>query len=175
MQQRSDRLAVFLTLINPTTLSAFCVWFGVFGLFAWRLLPFLPVTFTLPIAIAAGLLGTKLTLYLMGAVVNRMFSSASFQQDTLIGAEAEVTVSIDAIRTGEITCLARGPRYSLSARSLRPEDTFKRGARVIISDIRSDIAYVERWPEDDFGMDGTPEGQATLDTTAVEKLPNSQN
>jgi hypothetical protein len=145
---RQEETAVFLLMLfNPTTLSAFTLWFGACGLFAWRLLQFLPIQFTVPIALAGGFFGTMLTLHLMGVLARSLSSSSSFSQASLIGLQAEVTVPVQAGKTGEITCVAGGPRYTCSARTLQSDTIFKRGAQVIICDMRDDIAYVEPWPD----------------------------
>ncbi|HEY9790473.1 MAG TPA: hypothetical protein V6D22_08745 [Candidatus Obscuribacterales bacterium] len=173
--KNQDRIIVLITLFNPSTVAAFAAWFGACGLFAWRLFPALPVEYTLVIAVVAGLLGTKFILHMMSTMSSRMYSSASFSKDSLIGYEAEVTVSLQAGRTGEIACIARGPSYTISARCLLPEGSFKRGDRVIISDIRDDIAYVERWPEDVLPLDDEAVDDATLDSSQSRKQPQTPN
>jgi hypothetical protein len=173
--KNQDRVIAIMTLFSPATLAAFAVWFGACGLLAWRLLPALPVEYTLAVAVVGGLLGTKLTLHMMGLMVSRMYSSASFRKDSLIGYEAEVTVSLEAGRTGEIACVARGPSYTISARCLRPDESFKRGDRVIISDIRDDIAYVEAWPEDVLPLGDADIDDASLDSSQSRKQPQTPN
>ena len=152
MQTRSDiskvnKTAILLLMIcNPTSVSSFALWFGAFGLFSWYFLPFVPVVFTLPIAVVAGFIGARLTLGLMSMVMSHMFASTSFRQENLIGLKAEVTVGIQDGRLGEITTAAGG-RYTYSAKAQNPTDSFKRGQEVIICDLQDDVAFVEIWPD----------------------------
>lgn len=152
-------IAKVLVLINPTTISSFAVWFGATGLIMWRLLPFLDPALSLPVALTGGVLATRATLTVIGALASRLHQSGSFSQESLIGLQAEITVPVNAGRTGELTCIAGGPRYTLSARALNPEAAFRRGALVIIADVKDDVAYIEPWP-DDFAI--TVEDSQTL-------------
>lgn len=143
-----QQLLKFVTLVNPTTISSFGLWFGAVGLFAWRLLP-LPIEFTLPIALLAGLVGTKFTMWLMGMLVSKLYASGTFTGQSIIGSKAEVTVAVENGKLGEVTCIAGGSRLTSSARAVDAAQSFKRGAAVIIADVRDDVAYVEPWTESD--------------------------
>jgi hypothetical protein len=143
-----DSGAKILFLFNPTTVSSFTLWFGVAGILVCRALPFLDARLSLPVAAVCGILGTQATVKLLGTIAGRLFASGSFSQESLIGLQAEVTVPVNAGRTGEITCVAGGPRYTCPARTLNSAASFKRGALVIISDVRDDVAFIEPWPDD---------------------------
>lgn len=62
-----------------------------------------------------------------------------------LGSEAEVSVSIKAGGTGEVTAVVGGSRQHFPARALQGNQGFAKGEKVKIVDVASNVVYVERW------------------------------
>ncbi len=62
-----------------------------------------------------------------------------------IGHEAEVCVSIQPGRTGEVTYVLGSKRYNMPAKSNVAESVYKRGAKVMIADVREGVVFVDEW------------------------------
>lgn len=130
-------------VLNPSTLSAFLMWFGGGGYLLTRYSPLAAITITL-FATVAGLAGAGIVF----AVIMRYFlprlTVLAREDFQLEGVVARVSSTILAGGTGEIVYSLGGTRHVDGARSVTPE-TLERGTQVIILRIEKGIAYVDRW------------------------------
>jgi membrane protein implicated in regulation of membrane protease activity len=130
-------------IVNPSTLSAFLMWFGGAGYLLTRYSPLAAITITL-FATGAGIVGAGIVF----AVIMRYFlprlTVLASEDFRLEGIVARVSSTIQAGGTGEIVYALGGTRHVDGARSVTSEE-LERGTQVIILRIEKGIAYVDRW------------------------------
>jgi membrane protein implicated in regulation of membrane protease activity len=131
-----------LKLISPSTLSTFGLFFGLTGFLLLHWFPSLGVISLLPAAFA-GYIGYQLISSFTSNLARKMQVSASYTHDQMIGREAEVTVPLKPNGMGEITYLVSGMRDTAPARAANPSQSFNKGQRVSVSDVRDGIFYIE--------------------------------
>jgi len=131
------------TAVNPSTLSAFLMWFGGAGYLLTRYSPLAAITITL-LATGAGIVGAGIVF----AVIMRYFmprlTVLAREDFQLEGMVARVSSTIRAGGTGEIVYTLGGTRHVDGARSVTSE-ALERGTQVVILRIEKGIAYVDRW------------------------------
>ncbi|MBI4533286.1 MAG: hypothetical protein HY711_04995 [Candidatus Melainabacteria bacterium] len=135
-----------LTLLSPMALATFLAFFGITGLLLAKLLP-VSVVLTLPVAIVAGLLITSQVLRLLRLMVTKLEVSSIVKVQELIGHTAEVLITIEDARTGEITYVAGSKRLHAPAKAAKPDANLRRGSKVMIVDVKDGIFYVEPWQD----------------------------
>jgi hypothetical protein len=79
--------------------------------------------------------------------------SSVVRVNELIGHPAEVLIPIQKGRVGEVTYISGSTRLQAPAKPATPDMEFKRGAKVMISDIKDGFVYVEPW--DDILLDNS--------------------
>jgi hypothetical protein len=135
----------------------------------WHWLPIVPLVLTLIPAVFGGFIGTKFTLGFLGWFITHMNQSVNFEEEYLIGSQAEVTVPIQGTRLGEITYAVAGRRYNASARAANPDAHFKGGAQVVIADIVDDVIVVEPFLDELGKFDAQLDQKITLATAEPAK------
>lgn len=139
-------LRLLLTALSPMTIAVFLAFFGISGLILAELLPFLGPLTWVP-AVMISLLVTGQVLRLLRWMILKMHVTSLVKVNELIGHSAEVLTPIQQGRTGEVTYVVGSTRLQAAAKPAKPGMEFKRGAKVMISDIRDTIFYVEPWED----------------------------
>jgi len=142
--------AALLSVLSPTTIAIFCTLFGMSGLVILKLAPFLGLLTMVPAAVMGTFL-TSLMLRLFNWLLSKSDASSAMELDELIGQQAQINTPIKDGRTGEVICEFGSKRYNYPAKAMIPDQDFHSGAKVIISDIRDGVLYVETWT--DFWVD----------------------
>lgn len=143
--KRINFVLLLLKLLSPSTIASFMFFFGCAGIILLRLAPAIGPASLLP-AVVAGVIGYRLLSSLTSMMTRRMHVSSSYTHEQVIGLQAEITVPIPAKGLGEVTYAASGIRDTAPARALQPQQTFRKGQRVLLSDVRDGVFYVEPLP-----------------------------
>ncbi|HEY9784766.1 MAG TPA: hypothetical protein V6D17_05125, partial [Candidatus Obscuribacterales bacterium] len=142
-RQGPDWTMKVMAVFSPLSISVFLAFFGLTGFCLQRFIgPFAIVP-----ALIAGLVMRKVTTALIRAFVVRSHVSTASKVEEAIGHEAEVCVSIQPGRTGEVTYVLGSKRYNMPAKCVKDESEYKRGSKVLITDIRNGVVMVEPWQE----------------------------
>ncbi len=131
-----------LGILSPTKLAMFLFFFGATGVMTIQLAPTLGLLTIIPSAMAGWLI-SKIILAVMGNFVSRLHSSTNFRQDSLVGTEAKLNLSIEPGTLGEITFTTKGGRYNGPARAKNKELAISNLRKVIICDIENGVYVVE--------------------------------
>jgi len=140
--QQTPILLRIMSWISPASMAIFLAFFGITGMAIFKL-----GALSLVPAIAVGLIMRNVTMMLLRWFIRQSHVSTTSRVEECIGTSAEVCVSIQPGRTGEITYVLGSKRYNMPAKSNAPESVYKRGARVMISDVRDGVVFVEPWQE----------------------------
>jgi membrane protein implicated in regulation of membrane protease activity len=132
----------FMSLLSPMAVAMFVGFFGLGGLLAAYQWPWLGA-FTLVVAIGMALVCTGLLKACIKWMFRNMHSSSSASNDDIIGQTAEVNIPISLERPGEVIYVVHSKRYSSAAQLLNKGTELKRGAKVVIVDIKDHLVYVE--------------------------------
>jgi len=155
VEKRSFNLTRFLlTILSPMTIAMFLLFFGSVGLILTGIVPWLGAL-TVPPALLLAALATTRFLALLRWMVFKMNVSSHVRVQEIIGLPGEVIVSIGDGRKGEVTYVAGPSRQSAPALPANPQMKFARGDRVMITDVRDGVVYVEPWS--DFLLDNEAE------------------
>ena len=98
-------------------------------------------------AVAVGLIMRNAIMMLLRWFVRQSHVSTTSRVEEAIGHAAEVCVSIQPGRTGEVTYVLGSKRYNMPAKSAIAESEYKRGAKVMIADVREGVVFVDPWQE----------------------------
>ena len=71
-----------------------------------------------------------------------------FTPDEALGAQAEVSVAVGPGRTGEVVLVQAEALRHYPAQAKKPEQEFKRGAKVRIVDVGMNVMYIESFESD---------------------------
>jgi hypothetical protein len=145
----NSRLELILSLVNPMVISSFLTFFGLAGFCLTLTFRTLGIISLVP-ATVIGIIVTKLLLMIINWMFTTLQSTSHALIGEIIGQAANVTVPITCDRIGEVTYVIHSKLYNSPARALSPEVTFEKGTRVIISQFRNGIAYVEPWIDNFF-------------------------
>jgi hypothetical protein len=138
----SSFVKVVLRILSPFSIALFLAFFGVIGLMSERVFPALG-DYTALIALALGWILSRQVLYGMTWITSRMFVTTVPKTEEIIGQVAEVCLPISAGSLGEVTYKVHSTHLNTPARAAQPDQDFQRGAKVMIKDLRDNIAYVE--------------------------------
>ncbi|PWT95879.1 MAG: hypothetical protein C5B53_10740 [Candidatus Melainabacteria bacterium] len=64
-------------------------------------------------------------------------------RDSILGAEAQVSTSIERAGVGEVLVVLGGCLQNYPARAVRPDQRFEKGSKVRIADVGANLLYVE--------------------------------
>jgi membrane protein implicated in regulation of membrane protease activity len=129
------------SVFNAMTVSTFIAFFGGGGLIAMKVLglgPLWSVAAALPVAL---IIAACQFLLLVHVFIHAQASSEALRA-VLVGCEAGVITSIAADRTGRISYVLKGSRFTAPAISLDGE-SIDRGAKVRIAEVRGATTVVE--------------------------------
>lgn len=145
-RDRQNFYFLLLRLFSPLRLSLFLFFFGASGILALQILPALSFISLIP-AIVIAVLFTNFLFSAMSAILSRLNSSTNFQDQNLIGTVGELTLSVGPTSTGEITISGKNGRHSGPAKPFKDGQEIKKLSKVIVSDYRDGIFYVEPFEE----------------------------
>lgn len=131
-----------MSWVSPASMAIFLAFFGITGMAIFKL-----GALSLVPAIAVGLLMRNVTMFLLRWFVRQSHVSTTSRVEECIGHAAEVCVSIQPGRTGEITYVLGSKRYNMPAKSNAAQSEYKRGSKVLISDVRDGVVFVDPWQE----------------------------
>lgn len=139
---RTPILLRVMSWVSPASMAIFLAFFGITGMAIFKL-----GALSLVPAIAVGLLMRNVTMFMLRWFVRQSHVSTTSRVEECIGHAAEVCVSIQPGRTGEITYVLGSKRYNMPAKSSAAENEYKRGSKVLISDVRDGVVFVDPWQE----------------------------
>ncbi len=131
-----------MSWISPASMAIFLGFFGITGMALFKL-----GFISLVPAIAVGLIMRNVTMMMLRWFVRQSHVSTTSRVEEAIGHAAEVCVSIQPGRTGEITYVLGSKRYNMPAKSVAADSEYKRGSKVMIADVREGVVFVDPWQE----------------------------
>jgi len=123
-------------------MAIFLAFFGLIGLATFKL-----GALSLVPAIATGLVMRNVVMFMLRWFVRQSHVSTTSRVEECIGHAAEVCVSIQPGRTGEVTYVLGSKRYNMPAKMIAAEGEYKRGSKVLISDVKDGVVLVDPWKE----------------------------
>lgn len=144
VQSRSQApmLLRVMSWISPASMAIFLAFFGITGMAVYKL-----QALSLVPAILVGLIMRNATMMMLRWFVRQSHVSTTSRVEEAIGHLAEVCVSIQPGRTGEVTYVLGSKRYNMPAKSNEKESEYKRGSKVMIADVRDGVVFVDPWRE----------------------------
>jgi len=142
----SGLVEILLEFLNPMVLATFMTYFGLTGLVIHFAVPWLGLISLAP-AVVVGVIATRILLFVMHWMFAKMEVSSVAVVEELIGTYATVTVPITTGRVGEITYIVESKRFTAPAKPLNGASEFAKGTKVMISEIRDNIMYIEPWTD----------------------------
>lgn len=141
-RQKTPVLLKVMSWISPASMAIFLAFFGLTGMMIFKL-----GALSLVPAIAVGLIMRNLVMMLLRWFIKQSHVSTTSRVEECIGHAAEVCVAIQPGRTGEITYVLGSKRYNMPAKMIAAEGEYKRGSKVLISDVRDGVVFVDPWQE----------------------------
>lgn len=142
-------MGVFLAItkiLSPLKIALILFFFGAFGIFLSHALP----AFSLFVPLPAALLSfgvSNMMFAVLGKIMRKMEHTNSFQKHEAIGQIGQLSVPIFPGGTGEITFVAKGGRTHAPAKAIQSDHEISKSTRVIISDIKDGVYYVEPYSD----------------------------
>lgn len=147
MEKRAYRAGkALLTLLSPMTLATFLAFFGLSGLLFAHVLPTLGALTALPAAMVSMFI-TSQVLRLLRLMVYKLDVSSVARVNELIGQQGEILTPIRGGHLGEVTYVLGSKRLTAPAKAAKPDWEFKLGDKVMISDLRDNVVYVEPYQD----------------------------
>ena len=141
-RHQTPALLRVMSWISPASMAIFLAFFGITGMAIFKL-----GALSLVPAIAVGLIMRNVTMFMLRWFVRQSHVSTTSRVEECIGHAAEVCVSIQPGRTGEVTYVLGSKRYNMPAKSTLADSEYKRGSKVLISDVRDGVVFVDPWQE----------------------------
>jgi membrane protein implicated in regulation of membrane protease activity len=139
-------MTVIFELFNPMMLAVFLFYFGLTGLILHFQLPMLGAIGLVP-AVIVGFIATRVLSLVIHFLFAKTENSSLAIVDELIGTAATVTVPVAQGKVGEITYIAQSKRFTAPAKALVPASEFRKGSKVMISEIKDNVMYIELWTD----------------------------
>lgn len=139
------RLGLFiLSMLSPMRIAIWLSFFGLTGLFVLHAIPALHYLSIIP-AFFAGMLAANLFSGMICWAINHFQSPSLHSNADLIGTLATVNTPMASDKTGEIVYVIDSTRCNYPARpaSIEAGAEIKRGAKVMIVEIKNNVALVE--------------------------------
>ncbi|MBY0548017.1 MAG: YqiJ family protein [Candidatus Obscuribacterales bacterium] len=148
--QKADKSSSFFFLmmrfLNPMRIALILFLFGLTGFVVLRAAPWSGGLSLLPAAVV-GLVAGNFFLAILGRLMSRMETSDSYRKEDAVGAVGQLTVPIAENGTGEIVFVFAGSKSAAPARAYTAGTQIGKMSKVIITDIRDGVYYVEPWDE----------------------------
>lgn len=152
---------ILMEWLNPMSVSLFLLYFGLSGIVAVLALAIhlqskhvdaTAAAISLIVAIIFGIAIRGLVMQLTERFFAQSTVSTARPVEDAIGTAAQVTIPVQQDHTGEVLCELGSKRYAMPARLVDKTLSFKRGDRVVISDIQGGVAFiVPAYDNDDSG------------------------
>ncbi len=139
-------LGTLLEILNPMLIAVFMCFFGISGLTIHTLLPALGLITLAPAALC-GFFSARAFAAALHWMFDHLEISSEAKVEDMVGLAANVSVPISNNRPGEITYVIESKRLNSPAKSLTPNVDFAKGSKVMICEVRDNIAFVEPWKE----------------------------
>ena len=137
---------VHLSPVSPITIAMFITSFGGMG-FILQQIPGRSLLFSLPLALASGLVIAGAAFYLLYKIFSATQVSSNYTRESVLDMEAEVITPIPAKGVGEIAYTAQGSRFSAPARS-ENQEAIPKHAIVRMTKVAGSIFYVREIPSE---------------------------
>jgi len=133
---------VHFPLLSPVTISTFIASFGGMGVIGLKVFEW-PLAIHLPVSIGTGVGVAGMVFYLFYKIFGRRSVSSAPEQADLVGAPAQVVVSIPKGGAGQISYSYAGTRFTGSARASEEVD-IPQGAAVKIEKVVGGTYFVKK-------------------------------
>lgn len=148
--QKADNSSSFFFLmmrfLNPMRIALILFLFGLTGFLVLRAAPWSGGLSLLPAA-AVGVTAGNFFLAILGRLMSRMETSDSYRKEDAVGTVGQLTVPIAENGTGEIVFVFSGSKSAAPARAYTAGTQISKMSKVIITDIRDGVYFVEPWDE----------------------------
>ncbi len=145
--------SVDVVSISPVTIAGFVTAFGAFGIISQGVLEATAVASLVWASIGGVLVGLVSHLAFIYFFIKPQGSSEVTQSD-IVGATGDVTTPIPSDSVGEIAIVAKGARFTMTARSAS-EQAIARGKLVKVVDVVGSIALVDPVSSDRSSSEST--------------------
>jgi membrane protein implicated in regulation of membrane protease activity len=132
----------FLSLLSPMALAMFLTFFGVFGLMFERMMPWLGFLTLIPAVLISLAISNLFKFAVRWLIVHGNVSTEAKAEDS-VGQVGEIITPIKEGRVGEVTYVMGSKRYHAAARANKEGLEFKRGSKVIITEIKDHVVFVD--------------------------------
>ncbi len=136
--------SLILGLLSPMALAMFLTFFGIFGQVFEHLMPWLGI-FTLVPATLISVAISNIFKYLVRYLIVHGNVSTEAKAEDSIGQVGEIITPIQAGRPGEVTYVIGSKRYHSTAKPSKEGIEFKRGSKVLITEIKDHVVYVDEY------------------------------
>ena len=143
-----------LPLLSPTVLSAFVASFGGSGLLYRQLLGDRPILHV-PLAVATSVAMGFAMAFVIWKITSSLDSNRMARLSDVVGALAEITVSVPQDGVGQVAYVSANTRQTLSARSSDGKQ-HQQGARVKVLRVADGVAWVGELPPGELAAVGEP-------------------
>lgn len=141
----SARIGSFiLGLLSPMSIAMLLTFFGVFGLLFERLMPWLGIFTLIPATLISMGISNVFKYAVRWLIVHGNVSTEAKIEDT-IGQVGEIITPIHSGRAGEVTYVIGSKRYHSAAKPSKEGIEFKRGSKVLITEIKDHVVYVDEY------------------------------
>jgi hypothetical protein len=141
----SARIGSFiLGLLSPMSIAMLLTFFGVFGLLFERLMPWLGIFTLIPATLISMGISNVFKYAVRWLIVHGNVSTEAKVEDT-IGQVGEIITPIHSGRAGEVTYVIGSKRYHSAAKPSKEGIEFKRGSKVLITEIKDHVVYVDEY------------------------------
>ncbi len=149
--RRDKSSTAFFTMmqfLNPMRASLILFLFGFCGLAILRTVPIIGDLSCIPAGIVA-YFSSNIFLGLLGKAIGKLERTESYRKEDAIGTVGQLSVPILPGATGEITFVSAGGKTAAPAKAMSTVTQISKMSKVIISDIRDGVYYVEEWNEEE--------------------------
>jgi hypothetical protein len=141
----SARIGSFiLGLLSPMSIAMLLTFFGVFGLLFERLMPWLGLFTVVPATLISMAISNVFKYAVRWLIVHGNVSTEAKIEET-VGQVGEIITPIQAGRPGEVTYVIGSKRYHSTAKPSKEGIEFKRGSKVLITEIKDHVVYVDEY------------------------------
>ncbi len=141
----SAKIGSFLLgLLSPMSIAMLLTFFGAFGLLFDRLMPWLGIFTAVPAALISMAISNVFKYAVRWLIVHGNVSTECKVEET-VGQVGEIITPIQAGRAGEVTYVVGSKRYHSTAKPAKEGIEFKRGSKVLITEIKDHVVYVDEY------------------------------
>jgi hypothetical protein len=134
--------SLILGLLSPMSIAMLLTFFGVFGLLFERLMPWLGIFTLVPATLISMAISNVFKYAVRWLIVHGNVSTEAKVEET-IGQVGEIITPIQGGRAGEVTYVIGSKRYHSMAKPAKEGIEFKRGSKVLITEIKEHVVFVD--------------------------------